>query len=55
MNMVVENFFLPICNSPRMGVCGYEGSASYPDQFLPDDEMKNEGRSCQDEFNIENL
>ena len=48
-------FLLPICNSPRMGVCGYEGSASYPDQFLPDDEMKNEGRSCQDEFNIENL
>lgn len=31
-------FLLPICNSPRMGVCGYEGSAIYPDQFEPDDE-----------------
>lgn len=29
-------FFLPICNSPRMGVCGYEGSDIYPDQFVPD-------------------
>lgn len=26
-----EDFFLPICNSPRMGVCGYEGSIKYPD------------------------
>ena len=31
-------YFLPICNSPRMGVCGYEGSNSYPDQFIPDKE-----------------
>ena len=31
-----ESFFLPVCNSPRMGVCGYEGSEKYPDQFLPD-------------------
>lgn len=29
-------FLLPICNSPRMGVCGYEGSDIYPDQFVPD-------------------
>lgn len=29
-------FLLPICNSPRMGVCGYEGSEIYPDQFVPD-------------------
>ena len=31
-------FLLPICNSPRMGVCGYEGSNTYPDQFEPDEE-----------------
>ena len=31
-------FLLPICNSPRMGVCGYEGSDIYPDQFEPDEE-----------------
>ena len=31
-----SEFFLPICNSPRMGVCGYEGSRVYPDQFEPD-------------------
>ena len=30
--------FLPICNSPRMGVCGYEGSRVYPDQFESDNE-----------------
>ena len=24
-------FFLPVCNSPRMGVCGYEGSDIYAD------------------------
>lgn len=29
-------FLLPVCNSPRMGECGYEGSDSYPDQFEPD-------------------
>lgn len=27
---------LPICNSPRMGICGYEGSDSYPERFEPD-------------------
>lgn len=27
---------LPVCNSPRMGVCGYDGSSYYPDQFEPD-------------------
>ena len=27
---------LPICNSPRMGVCDYCGSEMYPDQFTPD-------------------
>lgn len=31
-------FLLPICNSPRMGVCGYEGSDIYPEQFMPDEE-----------------
>lgn len=27
---------LPVCNSPRMGVCGYKGSKLYSDQFEPD-------------------
>ena len=31
-------YFLPICNSPRMGVCGYDGSHVYSDQFKPDEE-----------------
>lgn len=31
-------FLLTICNSPRMGVCGYDGSDTYPDQFEPDKE-----------------
>ena len=31
-----EDFLLPICNSPRMGVCGYCGSEKYPDKFVPD-------------------
>ena len=31
-------FLLPVSNSPRMGVCGYEGSDSYPDQFEPDEQ-----------------
>lgn len=31
-----EIYLLPVCNSPRMGVCGYEGSEYYPDQFKPD-------------------
>lgn len=29
-------YALPICNSPRMGVCAYEGSNIYPEQFEPD-------------------
>lgn len=31
-----EDMQLNICNSPRMGVCAYEGSDDYPDQFVPD-------------------
>lgn len=31
-------YMLPVCNSPRMGVCGYDGSRKYPDQFEPDKE-----------------
>ncbi len=31
--------YLPVCNSPRMGVCGYEGSSKYPEQFLPDENL----------------
>lgn len=34
-------FLLPVCNSPRMGVCGYEGSERYPDQFEPDKILSN--------------
>lgn len=30
-------FLLPVCNSPRMGVCGYEGSDLYPDEFQLDE------------------
>lgn len=30
------DFLSRICNSPRMGVCGYDGSSRYPDQFEPD-------------------
>lgn len=26
-----EEYILPVCNSPRMGVCGYEGSNRYPE------------------------
>lgn len=26
-----EIYLYPVCNSPRMGVCGYEGSTEYPD------------------------
>lgn len=34
-----ESVFLNrVCNSPRMGVCGYDGSEIYPDQFVPDSE-----------------
>ncbi len=31
-----DEYALPVCNSPRMGVCGYCGSSKYPDQFEPD-------------------
>ncbi len=31
-----EEMRLNVCNSPRMGVCGYGGSIKYPDQFVPD-------------------
>lgn len=31
-----EDMLLDVCNSPRMGVCGYCGSEKYPDQFQPD-------------------
>ena len=34
-----EEMQLDVCNSPRMGVCGYCGSEIYPDQFVPDTEM----------------
>ncbi|MBU5480613.1 hypothetical protein KQI91_05160 [Blautia sp. MSJ-19] len=30
------DLWLPICNSPGMGVCGYEGSKIYPNQFETD-------------------
>lgn len=32
----IPEYVLPICNSPRMGVCAYEGSNIYPEQFEPD-------------------
>lgn len=35
-----EDMLLDVCNSPRMGVCGYCGSEIYPDQFLPDTEKQ---------------
>lgn len=31
-----KEMLLPVCNSPRMGVCGYCGSDIYPDQFAAD-------------------
>ena len=31
-----EEMLLPVCNSPRLGVCGYCGSNIYPDRFVPD-------------------
>ena len=33
----ILGILLPVCNSPRMGVCGYEGSSIYLDQFKPDE------------------
>lgn len=41
-----EEMQLDICNSPRMGVCGYCGSEIYPDQFVPDTE-KQQGKSLE--------
>lgn len=32
-----EVWLLPVTNSPRMGVCGYEGSSVYPEQFESDE------------------
>lgn len=34
-----EDMLLDVCNSPRMGVCGYMGSNIYPEQFVPDTEQ----------------
>lgn len=34
-----EEVRLPVCNSPRMGICAYEGSDLFSDQFVPDHEM----------------
>lgn len=31
-----EMYLLHVSNSPRMGVCAYDGSKIYPDQFEPD-------------------
>lgn len=33
-------YLLKVCNSPRMGVCGYDGSEIYPDQFVADPELE---------------
>lgn len=33
-----QEMMLDVCNSPRMGVCGYCGSKIYPDQFTADTE-----------------
>lgn len=30
---------LLVCNSPRMGTCGYCGSEMYPEEFVPDTEL----------------
>jgi len=38
-----EEMQLNVCNSPRMGVCAYEGSSRYPDQFISDVEKPVEG------------
>lgn len=35
-----SEYLLRVCNSPRMGVCGYDGSEIYPDQFIPDAETE---------------
>lgn len=33
--------YMPVCNSPRMGVCGYGGSDKFPEEFIP---------PCQDKW-----
>ncbi len=38
---------LPVCNSPRMGMCGYEGSDIYPDQFQPDESQDSKPKYMQ--------
>ena len=35
-----SEYLLRVCNSPRMGVCGYDGSTVYPDQLVPESEIK---------------
>lgn len=35
-----DEFLLNVCNSPRMGICAYEGSAVYPEEFVPDTDRK---------------
>lgn len=35
-----EEMLMDLCNSPRMGVCAYEGSEIYPDQFMADPELE---------------
>ena len=35
-----EEYIWAVCNSPRMGVCGYEGIEIYPEQFVPDTEKE---------------
>ena len=44
-----DETMLAVCNSPTMGVCGYNGSTIYPDQFVSDTEdagttPENEGK-----------
>lgn len=40
-------YYLPLCNSPRTGVCAYEGSKNYPDQFEPDVTISNNAKPTQ--------
>ncbi len=37
-----EEMLMDVCNSPRMGVCGYMGSEIYPDQFIADTDKEEE-------------
>ena len=34
-----DAYLSSVCNSPRMGVCGYDGSEEYSDEFIPDKEI----------------